>query len=46
MVRRRPKRSMVAMATRVVTTLTTLVITVMNSAFFSVNPTACHSTLE
>jgi hypothetical protein len=34
------------MATSVVRTFTTMLITVMSSASPSLNPTACHSTLE
>jgi hypothetical protein len=43
---RRPIRSMREMATRVTTTLVTLVITVMVSARDSVNPTERHSVVE
>src|SRR5450755_535253 len=42
----RPKRSIEAIATRVVTTFTAPVITVMINELLSVNPAACHSTLE
>src|ERR1700694_5802800 len=42
----RPKRSIEAIATRVVTTFTTPVITVMISESLSVNPAACHTHLE
>src|SRR5450755_2261855 len=42
----RPKRSIEAIATRVVTTFTAPVITVMISELLSLNPAACHSTLE
>ena len=43
---RRPQRSISEIATSVVTTFTTLVITVMINELFSENPTDCHSTLE
>src|SRR5450631_3007731 len=42
----RPKRSIEAIATSVVTMFTAPVITVMISESLSVNPAACHKTLE
>src|SRR5450755_2094493 len=42
----RPKRSIEAIATSVVMMFTSPVITVMISESLSVNPAACHSTLE
>src|SRR5450755_3960020 len=42
----RPKRSIEAIATRVVTMFTAPVITVISSELLSVNPAACHSTVE
>src|SRR3954453_15221154 len=42
----RPTLSISAIATSVVTMLTALVITVIASELLSLNPTACHRTLE
>src|SRR5450432_1057262 len=42
----RPKRSIEAIATSVVTMFTAPVITVISSELLALNPAACHSTLE